>query len=155
MNERRRNPPCQKALPLRDWPKADLETWHAAQAKGGVLDDGGMLSHLSVRTLNDLTSRYAYLLSFLAQRGKLEHHGPAGASVTPENILEYVGDLEPRVSSVTLAQSLYKIARVANCLGPALDWRWLRRIVRRLDLRAKPRDRRNEVVEIKELYRLG
>ena len=60
--------------------------------------------------------------------------------------------LEPRVSSVTLAQSLYKIARVAACLAPEQDWRWLQRVARRLDLRAKPRDKRNEVVEIKELF---
>jgi integrase len=59
------------------------------------------------------------------------------------------------VSSVTLAQSLYKISRVAGCLDPGRDWRWLRRLCRRLDLRAKPRDRRNDVVEIKELFRLG
>jgi len=155
MTRYRRNPPCQKALPLRDWPKADRETWDAAQATAGLLDDSGTASHLSVRTLEDLTSRYAYFISFLAHREKLEHHGPAAASVTDENVLQYVRYLEPRVSSVTLAQSVYKIARVASCLAPGQDWRWLQRIVRRLDLRAKPRDRRNEVVEIKELFRLG
>ena len=80
---------------------------------------------------------------------------PAAASVTEENILLYVHYLEPRVSSVTLAQSLYKIARVAACLAPERDWRWLQRVARRLDLRAKPRDKRNEVVEIKELFHLG
>jgi len=118
MSERRRNPPCQKALALRDWPKADRETWQAAQAAAGVLDDDGVASHLSARTREDLTSRYAYFLSFLAHRGKLEHYGPGAASVTQENILEYVRYLEPRVSSVTLAQSLYKILRVASCLAP-------------------------------------
>ena len=82
-------------------------------------------------------------------------HGPAAASVTEENILLYVRYLEPRVSSVTLAQSLYKIARVAACLDPERDWRWLKRVARRLDLRAKPRDKRHEVVEIKELFELG
>jgi integrase/recombinase XerD len=56
---------------------------------------------------------------------------------------------------VTLAQSLYKIARVAHCLAPGRDWRWLRRVVRRLDLRAKPRDKRNDVVPIKQLFHLG
>ena len=75
--------------------------------------------------------------------------------MTEENILLYLRYLEPRVSSVTLAQSLYKIARVAHCLAPGRDWRWLRRIVRRLDRRAKPRDKRNEVVPIKELFHLG
>jgi integrase/recombinase XerD len=150
-----RNPPSQKALPLADWSKADRETWNAAQAKAGLLDEGGVASHLSPRTREDLTSRWAYLLSFLADRGKLNHQGPAATSVTEENIMLYVRFLEPRVSSVTLAKSLQKIARVAACLAPERDWRWLRRIVRRLGLRAKPRDRRNEVVEIKELFRLG
>ena len=56
---------------------------------------------------------------------------------------------------MTLAQSLYKIGRIASCLAPDQDWRWLRRIVRRLQLRAKPRDKRNEVVEIRELFHLG
>ena len=85
----------------------------------------------------------------------MNQHGPAAASVTEENILLYVHYLEPRVSSVTLAQSLYKISRVAACLAPEQDWRWLKRVARRLDLRAKPRDRRNDVVEIKELFELG
>ena len=56
---------------------------------------------------------------------------------------------------MTLAQSLYKIARVAHCLAPGRDWRWLRRVVRRLDLRAKPRDNRNDLVPIKQLFHLG
>jgi integrase/recombinase XerD len=155
MTEPRRNPPCQKALPFEKWSKADRETWNTAQEAAGLLDDGGVASHLSPRTLADLTSRYSYLLYFLAARGKLNHYGPAAASVTEENILDYVRFLEPRVSSVTLAMSLSKIARVAACLAPERDWRWLRRIVRRLGLRARPRDRRHEVVEIKELFRLG
>ena len=46
-----------------------------------------MVSHLSPRTLEDLTSRYAYFLSFLVEQGKLNQHGPAAASVTEENIL--------------------------------------------------------------------
>lgn len=155
MTRRRISAPTQKALALPDWPKADRETWQAAQATESVLDDGGTASHLSARSRKDLTSRYAYFLSFLAHRGRLEHHEPAAASVTQKNILQYVRYLEPHVSSVTLAQSLYRIARVTHCLAPEQDWRWLQRIVRRLDIRAKPRDRRNDVVEIKELFQLG
>src|SRR5262245_58604128 len=155
MTEPFRNPPSQRALPIEDWSQADREAWMAAQKVAGMLDEGSVVSHLSVRTLEDLTSRYAYFLHFLTKRGKLNRHGSTAASVTEENILLYVGFLEPRVSSVTLAKSLQKIAWVAACLSPDRDWRWLRRIVRRLGLRAKPRDRRLEVVEIKELFRLG
>src|SRR5262249_22535070 len=148
----RRSPPTQKALALPAWPKADRQAWQAAQDIAGVLDEGGTASHLSALTRKDLTRRYAYFLSFLVHRGMLDLQAPAAASVTEENILLYLRYLEPRVSLVTLAQSLYKIARVAHCLAPGRNWRWLRRIVRRLDLRAKPRDKRNEVVPIKELF---
>jgi hypothetical protein len=153
MIESYRRQPTQKALPLTDWPRADREAWLAAQAKAGVLDDGGMASHLSACTLEDLTRRYAYFLCFLTEEAKF--NPPAAASVTEENILLYVHYLEPRVSSVTLAQSIYKIARVAACLAPERDWRWLKRVARRLDLRAKPRDKRHEVVEIRALFELG
>jgi integrase len=151
----RRNPPSQKALPFSEWSKTDREAWTAAQATAGVLYDGGVASHLKPYTRWDLTRRYAYFLSFLAHRGGLDPHGPAAASVTEENILDYVHYLEPRVSSVTLAQSLRKIARLASFLDPRRDWRWLRRLVRRLQFRARPRDRRSDVVEIKALFRLG
>jgi hypothetical protein len=114
-----------------------------------------MASHLSAQTLKDLTRRYAYFLSFLANQGRLDLRGLPASSVTPENIVDYVRYLEPRVSSVTLAQSVYKIMRVAACLDPRQDWRLLRRVARRLNLRAKPRNRRHDVVEIKELYWLG
>ena len=131
MTEYRRSPPTQKALPLPEWPQDDREAWRAAQANAGVLDEGGVVSHLKPRTLEDLTRRYAYFLSFLVGGGKLTQHGPAAASVTEENILLYVRYLEPRVSSVTLAQSLNKIARVAACIDPERDWRWLQRVARR------------------------
>ena len=155
MTQHRRNPPSQRPLPVSDWPKLDRETWTTAQQAAGMFDDGGVASHLSAQTREDLTRRYAYFLSSLAHRGRLDLRGHAAGSVTPENIMDYVNYLRPRVSSVTLAQSLYKIRRVAGCLGPGQDWSWLQRLCRRLDLRAKPRDRRNEVVEIKELFRLG
>lgn len=155
MTKHRRNPPNQKALPLPDWPKTDREAWTAAQETAGVLYDGGVASHLSAQTRRDLTRRYAYFLSFLAHHERLDPHAPAAALAIPENILDYVHYLEPCVSSVTLAQSLYKIRRVAGCLDPGRDWRWLRRLCRRLDLRAKPRDRRNDVVESESCSGLG
>jgi integrase len=155
MTQHRRNPPSQKPLPLSDWPRADRKTWTAAQQAAGMFDDGGVASHLSAQTRVDLTRRYAYFLFFLANHGRLDPRGPAAASVIPENIMDYVRYLEPRVSSVTLAQSLYKVRRVASCLDAARDWRWLKRLCRRLDRRATPRDRRSDVVEIKALFRLG
>lgn len=155
MSTRRRSPPSQKALALPDWPKADRETWQAAQEPAGNLDDGGAASHLNALTRQDVARRYAYFLSFVAQKGELDHLGPAGATVTEQNIQHYLHYLERHVSSVTLARSFYKISRVAHILDPGRDWHWFQRLVRRLELRAKPCDKRNDVVPIKELFQLG
>lgn len=151
----RRRLPVQKALPIEQWPRADRKAWKAAQAGGGPLDDGGLASHLSVRTREDLTKRYAYYLHFLASRGVLSYESPAAASVTPENIVGYADFLQSRLSTVTLAQSIYKVARVTKCIAPERDWSWLKGVVRKLDARAKPRDKRADVVEITELRELG
>jgi len=43
----RRNSPSQTALALVYWPKADRETWLAAQEAAGALDGGGAASHLN------------------------------------------------------------------------------------------------------------
>ena len=155
MSPYRRSSPSQRALPLPDWPKVDRNSWHAAQEAAGVLDDGGAASHLNALTRRDLTRRYAYFLSFVASQGKLDLEAPAAATVTEQNVLNYVQFLQQHVSSVTLAQSINKISRVADFLAPQRDWRWLRRLARRLELRAKPRDKRNEVVSIRELFQLG
>ena len=121
----------------------------------GVLDDGGVASHLSARTLDDLTQPLC-LLPVLPRReretksaracGRLGHRGKHPGLCALPGAARQFGDL---------GQSLYKIARVATCLAPERDWRWLQRIVRRLGLRARPRDKRNDVVEIKELFQLG
>ena len=63
---------------------------------------------------------------------------PAAALVTEENILLYVRYLEPRVSSVTLAQSLYKIARVSTARNKGTCDNLL--TVRREELEAKVLD---------------
>ena len=129
MTKHRRNPPTQKALPLPDWPQDRSRSLDAAQANAGVLDDGGVASHLSAQTREDLTRRYAYFLSFLAKQGRLESSWLRRRLGDRGKHPDYVRYLEPRVSSVTLAQSLYKIRRVAACLAPGRDWRWLKRVV--------------------------
>lgn len=63
MSTHRRNSPSQKALPLPDWPKADRETWRAAQETAGVLDDGGAAGHLSALSRQDLTRRFMPIFS--------------------------------------------------------------------------------------------
>ena len=81
--------PSYTALPLPDWPKADREAWLVAQNPGIVLCDGGAVSHLSTRTLEDLTLRYSYFLRFLANQERLLQDAPSAALVTEDKVLDY------------------------------------------------------------------
>ena len=137
----------QRRLPLPAWPPADRSAWEAATRVGGLLDDDGATAHLSAVTLNDLSNRYSYLLDFADQCGRLNGDGPAAATVTAELITDYIAWLEPTLSSVTIAQSLWKIGRVAGMLAPERDWSWLRRAQRRREAMAVPRDKRHLVVD--------
>lgn len=155
MVEPHRRPPVQKALNFAEWPPADREAWLTAQTDRGLLGDGGAASHLSLRTREDLTRRYAYFLHFRREHGGFSVDGEPAAAVNEESILAYLDYLQPRLSAVTVAQSLYKVGRVASLIAPQRDWAWLRRIVRRLGLRARPQSKRQRVVEITDLRRLG
>lgn len=153
--EPRRSSPVQKALKLAEWPPADREAWLTAQADGGLLGDGGAASHLSLRTREDLTRRYAYFLHFRREHGGFSFDGEPAAAVNEESVLAYLDYLQPRLSAVTVAQSLYKVGRVVSLIAPQRDWAWLQRIARRLGFRARPQSKRQWVVEITDLRRLG
>ena len=151
-----RRPSTQRALRPAAWSLADRRAWEASLRPGAsLLDPAGALAHLSVTAANDLSCRYAYFLDFAADTGHLAIDGPPAASVTPDSISAYVDRLDGWVSSVTVAQSVWKVLRVAETIAPAPDWTWLRDIAKRLDVRAVPANKRWRIVEADRLFDLG
>src|SRR4051794_28696202 len=107
-----------RALPLSEWPEADRLAWEEACRPGGRLRRGGPASHLKPITWADLERRYGYFLPHLALSGELDLSAPAGAHVTPEAVGAYLERVRPLWRSVTLAQSVYKLRRMAEILAP-------------------------------------
>src|SRR5215216_2527814 len=114
-----------RALPLSEWPEADRRAWEQACRPGVRLKRGGRASHLKPITRDDLERRYSYFLHHLALFGELDLSAGCGAQVTPEAVGRFLERVRPLWRSVTLAQSICKLRRMAEILAPDADFAWL------------------------------
>ncbi len=144
-----------RSLPLTDWPKPDRAAWEAACASGGRLRRGGAAAHMAQTTQADLERRYGYFLDHVARKGRLEDDAGATAYVTLENIETFVAEMKARVRSVTTAQTVYKVRRVAELLAPERDLLWLRDIENDLAFDAIPQNRAGQLVDGQRLLEAG
>src|SRR3954464_13574043 len=58
-------------------------------------------------------------------------------------------------SSVTIAQTLFKLVRMGSLLAPKQDWTWLREIACDRDLDANPKPRFDRIVTSERLVEAG
>src|SRR3954454_446777 len=137
----RGGPALMRALPLSEWPEADRHAWAAASHPGARLRRGGRASHLKPITRDDLERRCGYFLHHLASSGNLDRTAAAGAQVTPEAVGTYLERVRPLWRSVTLAQSVYKLRRMAEILAPEAELAWLVAIEQDLAFAAPPQAR--------------
>lgn len=151
----RRRRSAVRSLPLAEWPPADRQAWEDACRPGNRLTRGGAASHLAAVTRKDLAQRYGYFLDFRKRTGQLDGAAEAAALVTPEAIDAFIAELRSRVSSVTLAGTIYKIRRMANLIAPARDMVWLTEIEKDLALLACPKDKSARVVACERLVAAG
>ena len=60
------------------------------------------------------------------------------ARVTRESVASYIAALSSRNAPVTVAHRILDLEQVVRAFAPSGDWRWLRKLVNRLFLRARP-----------------
>jgi hypothetical protein len=104
------------SLPLNQWPEADRVGWLRACEPGQRLKPGGLASRLKPITQNDLERRYGYFLEFLREVNELHPRVSAADQVTPGTVNRYIERVRSGWSSVTLAQSVFKLRRMARSL---------------------------------------
>jgi hypothetical protein len=97
-----------RSLPMSEWPKPDRVGWEDACRPGQRLQRGGAASHLALVSQADIANRYGLYLDFLQRNGRLNPAMGAATLVTPDNVTEFVAELQARVRSVTLWNSVYK-----------------------------------------------
>jgi integrase len=144
-----------RSLPLKDWPAADRNAWEAACQQAHRLTRGGAASHLAEVTRADLARRYGYFLDFLARSVRLDATAPPATLVTPDSINAFIKELEARVSSVTVSQTIYKVRRAAECIAPGLRFGWLAEIGKDLALLERPKDKFDRIVPTERLTEAG
>lgn len=136
-----------RSLRPAEWPAADRRAWEAARAPAGRLRRGGAAAHLAQITRDDLERRYGYFLDYLAREDLIDPTAPAAGQVTPERITGFLSELRERVRSVTVAQTIYKIRRMAEILAPEHNFMWLRDLESDLAFDAAPKSRNHQLVD--------
>jgi integrase len=92
---------------------------------------------------------------WLSRQDALEEDQPADR-LTPEHVRAYASHLTDIVASSTALTYLHTLYQMAVVMGPDRDWTWMRELVSRFRIRAKPvRRKRDRMVSSHELLLLG
>ena len=119
------------------------------------LKRGGAASNLAPVSQADIANRYGLYLDYLQRIGRLEPTGNATTLVTPDNVHGFVAELQTRVRSVTVWNSVYKLRRAAQLIAPATDFAWLTEIEKDIALEMVPRSKAERLVLTERLVEAG
>jgi integrase len=143
------------SLPIAEWPAADRLGWTEACQPAQRLKRGGAASHLAPVSQDDIANRYGLYLDFLNRNGRLDPTKSAVTLVTPEHVDAFVRELQARVRSVTVWNSVYKLRRAAQLIAPNADFGWLTEIEKDVALVMIPRSKADRLVLTERLVEAG
>jgi integrase len=133
----------------------DQEAWQEACRPACRLKRGGAASHLAAVSQGDFENRYGAFLGFLDRHKRLDLNvADAAAHVTPQNVEDYVTELQIRVRSVTVWNCVYKLRRAAE-LMTITPFSWLSEIEKDLALIAVPRSKYDRLIMTERLLEAG
>ena len=130
-----------RSLPIAEWPAPDRLGWTEACRPAQRLKRGGAASHLAPVSQEDIANRYGLYLDFLQRNGRLDPAKGAMTLVTPDNVTGSLRELQARVRSVTVWNSVYKLRRAAQLIAPGTDFEWLTEIEKDIALVMDPGQR--------------
>lgn len=144
-----------RSLPMAEWPAKDRIGWAAACQPGERLKRGGAASHLAAVSQDDIANRYGLYLDFLRRNGRLDAVSGAMALITLNNVNSFIAELQARVRSVTVWNSVYKLRRAAQLIAPGADFGWLTEIEKDIALVMIPRSKTDRLVLSERLVEAG
>jgi integrase len=143
------------SLPIAQWPACDCLGWTQACRPAQRLKRGGAASHLAAVSQADIANRYGLYLDFLQRHGRLDPAMGATTLVTPDNVNAFIAELQARVRSVTVWNSVYKLRRTAQLIAPGADFGWLTEIEKDIALVMVPRSKADRLVLTERLVEAG
>jgi integrase len=144
-----------RSLPIAEWPASDCLGWIEACRPAQRLKRGGTASHLAPVSQADIANRYGLYLDFLRRNGRLDPAEGAMTLVAPDNVNGFVTELQARVRSVTVWNSVYKLRRAAQLIAPGTDLEWLTEIEKDIALVMVPRSKADRLVLTERLVEAG
>ncbi len=144
-----------RSLRIAEWSESDRLGWTEACRPGERLRRGGAASHLALVSRADIAQRYGLYLDFLQRTGRLDRTKGAASLVTLENVNAFLAELQARVRSVTVWNSIYKLRRAAELIAPATDFAWLAEIEKDIALVMEPRSKADRLVLAERLIEAG
>src|SRR5258707_8943656 len=144
-----------RSLPIAEWAASDRLGWAQACQPAQRLRRGGAASHLAPASRNDIANRYGLYLDFLQRNGRLDPAMGGTALVTPDNVNAFIAELQARVRSVTVWNSVYKLRRAAQLIAPGADFGWLTEIEKDIALVIMPRSKTDRLVLTERLFEAG
>jgi integrase len=144
-----------RSLPFAKWPASDRLGWAEACQPAQRLKRGGAASRLATVSQNDIANRYGLYLDFLSRNGRFDPAKNAMALVTPDDVNGYIAELQARVRSVTVWNSVYKLRRAAQLIAPDADFGWLSEIEKDVALVMIPRSKADRLVLTERLVEAG
>ena len=144
-----------RSLPFAKWPASDRLGWAEACRPAQRLKRGGAASHLAPVSQDDIANRYGLYLDFLSRNGRFDPTKNAMALITPDNVNAFTAELQARVRSVTVWNSVYKLRRAAQLIAPDADFGWLSEIEKDVALVMIPRSKADRLVLTEHLVEAG
>ena len=109
----------------------------------------------SNRVRQEFCSCIKSLSESLDTLGVLDMAKGAISLVTPSNVTAFIAELQARVSSVTVWNSVYKLRGAAVLIAPGADFGWLTEIEKDLALVMEPRSKADRLVLTERLVEAG
>lgn len=144
-----------RGLKPHEWPADDQQAWAEARRPGGRLTRGGRAAHLKPVTRLDLARRYGLFLEFLARTGRMMPEASASALITPDNVTNYIADLQSRLCSVSVHGSIAKLRRIVELLDPHCDSTWLRDVEQELAWEMRPAPKFDRIIDSDRIVEAG
>lgn len=143
-------------LKVEDWPAIDRRLWLEARMPMRFDRRSRIAGRWSERRCRIICQGYGQWLAFLARTDNLDPAEWPAVRATPERLEAFVGELQARVSSWSVAMMMQAVQRMLVVLAPDQNWQWLAGVVANLKHVAGPaRDKRPHMVDPRQLYALG
>src|SRR3954451_12656063 len=121
-----------RAIPLEEWPAHDQVAWGAARRREDLLDPDGRAAGWTRKSVRCSLLAYGLWLDHLGRTDRLDPAATAGSRVSAETSGSFISELQQRVTPLTLAGYVARLASMIAALDPAVDRTLLARAQQRL-----------------------